>query len=60
MKIDGTGIAGLAYTVQASTNLATSNWVNIGSTLAGLNGVLNYIDTNAPNFSMRFYRLVVQ
>jgi autotransporter-associated beta strand protein len=59
MQLDGAGIAGFSYTVQASTNLATSNWVNIGSTLAGLNGVLNYIDTNAPNFSMRFYRLVV-
>jgi hypothetical protein len=60
MQIGGTGIAGQNYAVQANTNLNTTNWVLIGSTTAAANGAFSFVDTNAPNFAMRFYRFLTQ
>jgi hypothetical protein len=45
---------GAAYAIQASGVL--SNWVSLGTNNAGTNGVLQFNDTNAGNFSKRFYR----
>jgi hypothetical protein len=46
-------MAGQSYTVEASTNLA--NWVSLETRTASGN-TLRFTDTNAPNFSHRFYR----
>ena len=40
------------------TNLAETNWLNIGSPLANSAGVFIFTDTNAPLFPLRFYRAV--
>jgi autotransporter-associated beta strand protein len=56
IQFSGSGIPGLAYTVEANVNLATTNWVNIGSALADPNGVMSFVDADAPNHAMRFYR----
>lgn len=52
-----TGGTNLAYTVWATTNLGSTNWVNIGTTTSGAFGVIQFFDSTAPNFSQRFYRL---
>lgn len=43
------------YVIEVSTNLV--NWTPI-FTNSTLSGALNFIDTNAPNFTARFYRAV--
>ncbi len=56
MALSGSGGSGLAYTVQANTNLATATWINIGTATAAAGGSLQFTDVNAPNFQQRFYR----
>jgi fibronectin-binding autotransporter adhesin len=56
IQLTGTGLAGLLYTIQANTNLSTTNWLNIGSTNADQNGVINFADVDAPSYPQRFYR----
>jgi hypothetical protein len=48
------GIPGRNYRIQASTNLNT--WQDIGTVTCDLSGVLQFQDTNATQFSRRFYR----
>lgn len=55
--IYGTGGTNLTYTVWATTNLSSTNWVNLGTTTSGAFGVIQFFDSSAPNFSQRFYRL---
>ena len=43
--------------VQASTNLAASNWVPIGTVVPGTDRFV-FTDTNAPGFRLRFYRVL--
>ncbi len=59
IQLGGIGSPGLAYTVLASTNLASPNWVNLGSVTADGSGVFDFIDNDAPNFPARFYRFVL-
>lgn len=54
--ITGVGGSGLVYSVQASTNLATATWINIGTATAAAGGSLQFMDVNASNFEQRFYR----
>jgi hypothetical protein len=49
------GDSGVCH-VQTSTNLATTNWVTIGSVTANTNGAILYDDTNAI-VPQRYYRL---
>lgn len=50
------GLSNLTYTVQTSTNLATTNWTTIGAA-ASPDGVLSF--TNIPaNEAERYYRVV--
>lgn len=56
VQFTGSGVANLFYTVQANTNLATATWITIGTTNAGAGGILQFTDTNAPNFKERYYR----
>jgi len=44
----------IAFGIQASTNL--TNWGLIGSGTTDMNGMLLFLDTNAPLFPTRFYR----
>jgi hypothetical protein len=51
------GIPGYTYYVQATTNLPPSaTWVTIGTNIAGTNGQFQFLDTQASNYPIRFYR----
>ena len=56
IQLAGTGVSNLQYTVLANTNVATTNWVPIGSAIANGLGALLFTDPNATNFNQRFYR----
>lgn len=59
VQVGGTGTPGALYDVQANANLNTTNWLLIGTALANFNGAFSFVDTNAPSFSMRFYRFLL-
>jgi len=49
---------GQAYHFQFSTNLASTNWINLGGSITSTNVTMKTIDTNAVNGSTRrFYRI---
>lgn len=54
--LSGNGIPSVVYSVQASTNLSSTNWTTIGSATAGILGALQFTDTQAANYPVRFYR----
>ena len=56
VQLNGIGYPLLNYIVQANTNLATTNWVNIGNITADANGALMFIDTNSVGQPSRYYR----
>jgi autotransporter-associated beta strand protein len=57
VQLRGTGGSNLNYTIQANTNLNTTNWSSIGTANVS-GGVFQFLDTNAPIHPMRFYRAV--
>jgi hypothetical protein len=58
-KPDGTvlletqGSPGESFDIEASADLL--NWLDLGTVLADTNGLMQFDDTNAPNFPSRFY-----
>ena len=56
IKINGSGNPGMVYGLEANNDLNTSNWVNIGIALANQLGEIEFVDSDAPNHRMRFYR----
>src|SRR5205814_358340 len=60
IQLHGAGLSNLTYTVQANTNLSTTNWLVIGSAPSDTNGLFSLADTNAPQFPRRFYRALSQ
>ena len=52
-----TGEIGRTYRVQASTNLATTNWIDL-FTLENMAGTTVFLDSAAGSSSQRFYRLI--
>ena len=54
LQLQLTSTTNTGFGLLASTNLTT--WTNIGSGFTGTNGSLLWQDTNAANFSNRFYR----
>jgi hypothetical protein len=55
LRLDGE--AGFNYNVQATTNLAGTNWTGV-AILANLNGTVFFYDQDSTNYSQRFYRAV--
>ncbi len=56
-QIDFAGIPGRTYLIQAATNLTpTISWTTIGTNTAGTNGLFEFIDLDATNFVIRYYR----
>jgi hypothetical protein len=47
------GSPGESFDIQASADLRT--WLDLGTVLADTNGLMQFNDTNAPNFPSRFY-----
>jgi hypothetical protein len=52
------GIPLRSYTIQAATNVVSTNWQVIGTSTAAGGGLFNFKDTNAYLYPMRFYRSV--
>jgi hypothetical protein len=48
------GIPGISYLIEASTDLV--HWDSIGSTTAGANGLFEFVDPEAGNYTSRYYR----
>jgi hypothetical protein len=57
MLITGSGIANQIYVLQTSTTL--SSWSAVATNSANAQGAISFLDPNAPNYSQRFYRLLV-
>lgn len=53
------GIANSNYVIQATTNLAATNWVSI-ATNKSIFGIISITDTNAQNSPGRYYRAAPQ
>ncbi len=51
------GIPEFCYLIQAATNLSPPiTWTTLSTNMAGTNGLFQYTDTNASNYSSRYYR----
>lgn len=46
-----------SYRVQWASNLNSGTWTTLSNNIAGTGGVLQVTDSNAPNQSVRFYRV---
>jgi hypothetical protein len=56
-QLRGIAAPGQSITVQANTNLTTTNWVDLGQTTADPGGVIQFSDADAANHPARFYRV---
>jgi hypothetical protein len=52
----GVGGDDATYQIQASTNLAATNWQTIGTAASDDNGAIQYYDFGATNQQWRYYR----
>jgi len=59
MQLTATGGVGEAYVLFGATNLATAYWLPLVTNTAGTNGVVQFADPWATNYTRRFYRLSV-
>ena len=57
VQLLGAGGTNATYTILANTNLATTNWVNIGTASANGSGYFFFYDSNVLNFPRRFYQI---
>ena len=57
VQLLGSGGSNASYNLLANTNLATTNWVNIGTVPTDSLGQFLFNDTNALLFPQRFFRL---
>jgi hypothetical protein len=58
VKLIGHGLARASYTVQAKTDLNTTDWMNVGATTTDGNGAFQFVDEGTSGLTNRFYRLV--
>ncbi len=57
VQITGMGARGGKYTVEATDDLGSGVWENLGLTTADSSGNILFTDNDAGDFSQRFYRL---
>jgi hypothetical protein len=57
-RLNGTGVPGITYRIDASTNLV--NWQQIGTVTPGSTGTFQIDDSKMSLFSKRFYRVKAQ
>jgi len=58
IQLGGTGDVGQAYVLQATTNLVPPVvWLSLLTNNADINGIFNFTDQQAANFSSRYYRI---
>jgi hypothetical protein len=58
IQLQGIGGSNVNYSILANTNLATTNWVNIGTAPANGTGVFLFNDTNVLLFPQQFFRVL--
>jgi hypothetical protein len=56
LQVIGTGTPNLTYSILMSTNLASTNWITVGSASADTNGNFRFTDASIPPSPQRFYR----
>jgi|ERR1051325_620480 hypothetical protein len=56
-KLTSQALPNQVYVVQATPGLLSPTWVTIGTNITGADGLFQFVDTDAPNFPTRFYRL---
>lgn len=52
------GIAGRTFSIQATSDLTTPDWQELGTSVAGANGLFEFVDTELPAPAQRYYRAV--
>ena len=57
VQLMGSGASNITYTIQANTNLATTNWSSVGTATANGSGIFFFNDTNTALFPQRFFRV---
>jgi Bacterial Ig-like domain (group 3)/MBG domain (YGX type) len=61
MHLDFSGTPGYVYMIEATTNLTpTIVWTVLGTNAADTNGLFNFTDLQATNYSSRFYQTATQ
>jgi fibronectin-binding autotransporter adhesin len=60
IQIGGSGAPNLAYWVMTKTNLNQANWEWLGTANADAGGRIEFVDNEAANHPMRFYRFIAQ
>jgi hypothetical protein len=58
MVLKAQGVPGQSYFIQACETLGA--WSAIASRVADANGLMVFVDQDAPNYSSRFYRLAAE
>jgi hypothetical protein len=56
LQFSWNSLAGVAYQLQFSTNLLTTNWVNLGAAISATNGIVTTTNNVGPD-PQRFYRV---
>jgi hypothetical protein len=59
MQLSISGPPGQTVDVEATTSLCPANWTKLSTTVLDLSGAGSFMDTDAGQYSMRFYRLKV-
>lgn len=57
VQFQGSGGTNVGYLIQASTNLAAPNWLDIGAAPSDGSGHFIFTDTNVTRFPQRFFRM---
>jgi hypothetical protein len=57
VQLNFKGAPGITYTIQATSDL-TQSFTTIGTAAAATDGTFQFLDTNAPAFTQRFYRAI--
>lgn len=61
VQLSFTGTPGYVYLIDAATNLIPPiAWTTISTNAAGTNGMFSFTDTNADNYSCRYYQTATQ
>jgi len=61
VQMNFTGTPEYVYVIEATTNLTLPiTWTTLSTNTADANGVFNFVDVNAPNYTDRFYRTMTQ
>jgi autotransporter-associated beta strand protein len=61
LQMNFAGEPGYTYYIQASASLdASADWITLSTNVADINGLFNFTDQSATNYSDRYYRTTTQ